>query len=245
MIGLTTALLALAVEHWDVAPLAAILLLGALFGAFMRASVVHFERPPFIVTLAGMFLERGARFLLSTQSIAISTDFYADRAGHAARLAGGARLIAGMILLRLTRFGADIAPLGGSRTSTALRGVNVGRTTVLVHALSATLAGLPSVVFSRCTSSAYSLCTVGVERSAIAFVGGTPLSGGDGSVFGTFIGGFLQKLIQTDISFDGTLSRSWAKIAAGVPFFVFIALQQVTLRMARRPRSGAAGAVHP
>jgi galactofuranose transport system permease protein len=75
MIGLTTALLALAVEHRDVAPLAAILLLGALFGAFMTASVVHFERPPFIVTLAGMFLERGARFLLSTQSIAIAPTF--------------------------------------------------------------------------------------------------------------------------------------------------------------------------
>jgi hypothetical protein len=49
-------------------------------------------------------------------------------------------------------------------------------------------------------------------------------------------------LLQTDISFDGTLSSSWAKIAIGMPLFVVIALQQVTLRMARRRRFGAAGA---
>jgi galactofuranose transport system permease protein len=135
--------------------------------------------------------------------------------------------LAGMILLRLTRFGADTDPRGSSRA------VYVGRTSVHV---SATLAGICGVTSSRCTSSGYSLCAVG---------GGTLLLGGYGCVFGALIGGLRQKLIQTDISFDGPLSSSWAKIAAGVPLFVVIALQQVTLRMARRPRFGAAGAFHP
>jgi galactofuranose transport system permease protein len=85
MIGLTTALLAFAIEHWDVPPLAAFAAI-LLFGAFTRTSVVVFEPPPFIVIFAGMFLERGARFLLSAQSSAICADLYADRASHAARL---------------------------------------------------------------------------------------------------------------------------------------------------------------
>ena len=261
VIGFTTIFLALAIERWDVPPVvafAAILLLGAVFGALMGAVIQYFELPPFIVTLAGMFLARGASFLLSTESIPINAGFYSDLAGRAIRLQGGSRLTvpamimlavvaACMVLLHLSRFGANVYALGGSRTSTALMGVNVGRTTVLVYTLSSALAGLSGIVFSLYTSSGYSLSAVGVELDAIAaaVIGGTLLSGGYGSVFGTFVGVLIQGLIQTYISFDGTLSSWWAKIATGLLLFVFIVLQQVTLQMARRPRIGAAGVIRP
>jgi simple sugar transport system permease protein len=261
VIGFTTIFLALAIERWDVPPLvafAAILLLCAVFGALMGAVIQYFKLPPFIVTLAGMFLARGTSFLLSTESIPINAGFYADLAGHAIRLQGGARLTvpammmlavvaAGMVLLHLTRFGANVYALGGSRISTALMGVNVSRTTVLVYTLSSALAGLSGIVFSLYTSSGNSLSAVGVELDAIAaaVIGGTLLSGGYGSVFGTFIGVLIQALIQTYISFDGTLSSWWSKIATGVLLFVFIVLQQVTLHIARRPRISAAGVIRP
>jgi simple sugar transport system permease protein len=259
VIGFTTVFLALAIERWHVPPLvafAAILLLCALFGALMGAVIQFFELPPFIVTLAGMFLARGVSFLLSTESIPVTADFYSELAGNAIRLPGGARftvpamimlavVVAGMVLLHLTRFGANVYALGGSRTSTALMGVNVGRTTVLVYTLSSTLAGVSGIVFSLYTSSGYSLSAVGVELDAIAAVviGGTQLSGGYGFIFGTFIGGLIQGLIQTYISFDGTLSSWWAKIATGLLLFVFIGLQQITLHTAGRPRIGAAGVI--
>jgi galactofuranose transport system permease protein len=252
VIGFSTVFLALAIERWGAPPLvafAAILALCALFGALMGTVIQYFELPPFIVTLAGMFLARGASFLLSTESIPINSDFYADLAAHAIRLSGGARLtvpamimlavvVASMVLLHLTRFGANVYALGGSRTSTALMGVNVGRTTVLIYTLSSLLAGLSGIVFSLYTSSGYSLSAVGVELDAIAaaVIGGTLLSGGYGSVFGTFVGVLIQGLIQTYISFDGTLSSWWAKIITGLLLFVFIAFQQITLHIARRPR---------
>jgi galactofuranose transport system permease protein len=261
VIGFTTVFLALAIERWGAPPLvafAAILLICALFGALMGAVIQYFELPPFIVTLAGMFLARGASFLLSTESIPINAVFYDDLAGHAIRLSGGARLtvpamimlavvVAGMVVLHLTRFGANVYALGGSRTSTALMGVNVGRTTVLIYTLSSVLAGLSGIVFSLYTSSGYSLSAVGVELDAIAaaVIGGTLLSGGYGFVFGTFVGVLIQGLIQTYISFDGTLSSWWAKIATGLLLFVFIVFQQITLHVARRPRVHAAGVVHP
>jgi simple sugar transport system permease protein len=125
-------------------------------------------------------------------------------------------------------------------------GVNVGRTTVLIYTFSSVLAGLSGIVFSLYTSSGYSLSAVGVELDAIAaaVIGGTLLSGGYGFVFGTFVGVLIQGLIQTYISFDGTLSSWWAKIATGLLLFVFIVFQQITLHVARRPRVGAAGVVH-
>jgi simple sugar transport system permease protein len=260
VIGFTTVFLALAIERWGAPPLVAftaILLLCALFGALMGAVIQYFELPPFIVTLAGMFLARGASFLLSTESIPINAAFYVDLASDAIRLTGGARLTvpamimlavvaAGMVILHLTRFGANVYALGGSRISTALMGVNVRRATVLIYTLSSALAGLSGIVFSLYTSSGYSLSAVGVELDAIAaaVIGGTLLSGGYGSVFGTFVGVLIQGLMQTYISFDGTLSSWWAKIVTGLLLFVFIVFQQVTLHVARRPRIGAAGVVH-
>lgn len=260
VIGFTTVFLTLAIQRWGVPPLAAfalILVICALFGAAMGAVIEYFGLPAFIVTLAGMFLARGASFLMSTESIPIDADLYAHLSDYALRFAGGARLTvpamamlavvaAGMVLLHLTRFGANVYALGGSRTATALMGVNVPRTTVLIYTLSSVLAGLAGIVFSLYTSSGYSLSAVGVELDAIAAVviGGTLLSGGYGFVFGTFVGVLIQGLIQTYISFDGTLSSWWAKIATGLLLFAFIAFQQLTLHLARRSRRAPAG-VHP
>ena len=260
VIGFTTVFLALAIERWGVPPLAAfllILVLCALFGACMGAIMQYFELPAFIVTLAGMFLARGASFLLSTESLPITADLYAHLSDHAFRFEGGARLtvpamimiavvLAGMVLLHLTRFGANVYALGGSRTATGLMGINVARTTVLIYTLSSVLAGLAGIVFSLYTSSGYSLSAVGVELDAIAAVviGGTLLSGGYGFIFGSFLGVMIQGLIQTYISFDGMLSSWWAKIATGLLLFAFIAFQQLTLHLARRSRRAPAGA-HP
>ncbi|MCB4767544.1 sugar ABC transporter permease YjfF [Ancylobacter sp. Lp-2] len=260
VIGFSTVFLAIAIERWGVPPLAAfalILVISALFGAAMGAAIEYFELPPFIVTLAGMFLARGASFLMSTESIPITADLYSHLAEQALRLPGGARLTVpamvmilvvagGMVLLHLTRFGANVYALGGSRVSTALMGVNVTRTTVLIYTLSSALAGLSGIVFSLYTSSGYSLSAVGVELDAIAAVviGGTLLSGGYGFVFGTFVGVLIQGLIQTYISFDGSLSSWWAKIATGLLLFAFIGFQQVTLGLARRSRRHATGGAH-
>ncbi|MGI6246959.1 MAG: galactofuranose ABC transporter, permease protein YjfF [Pseudochelatococcus sp.] len=261
VIGFTTVFLAIAIEHYGVPPLAAfvaVLVVCALFGAAMGAAIEYFALPPFIVTLAGMFLARGTSFLLSTESIPINAPFFADLAGHAIRLAAGARLTVpamimlavvagGIVLLHFTRFGATVYALGGNRASTALMGVNTRRATILIYMLSSGLAGLSGIAFTLYTSSGYSLSAVGVELDAIAAVviGGTLLSGGHGFVFGTFVGVLIQGLIQTYISFDGSLSSWWAKIATGLLLFAFIGFQQATLHLARRSRPRPAGAMQP
>jgi ribose/xylose/arabinose/galactoside ABC-type transport system permease subunit len=252
VIGFTTVFLALAIERAGIPPLVAfalILVTCAAYGALMGAAIQFFELPSFIVTLAGMFLARGASFLLSTESIPIKAPLYADLADNALRLGGGARLtvpamimlavvLAGATLLHFTRFGANVYALGGSRGSAALMGIDVGRSTIAVYMLSSVLAGVAGIVFSLYTSSGYSLSAVGVELDAIAaaVIGGTLLSGGYGFVFGTFIGVLIQGLIQTYITFDGSLSSWWAKIATGLLLFAFIAFQQATLHLARRQR---------
>jgi galactofuranose transport system permease protein len=259
VIGFTTVFVALAIERLGVPPwlaFAAILLLCAAFGAAMGGIIHVFDLPPFIVTLAGMFLARGASFLLSTESIPINATVYSTVSDFALRLPGGGRLtaialmmlvvtVAGAALLHLTRFGANVYALGGSRVSTALMGIPVGSMTVRIYMLSSVLSGLAGIVFSFYTAAGYSLSAVGVELDTIAAVviGGTLLTGGQGSVIGTFLGILIQGLIQTYITFDGTLSSWWTKIVTGVLLFAFIALQQAMIALARSPAARRAGAL--
>lgn len=257
VIGFTTVFVALAIERWGMPPLiafVAILALSAAFGAAMGAVIHVFDLPPFIVTLAGMFLARGASFLLSTESVPITAPVYSTVSDFALRMPGGGRLtaiaiimlvivIGGALLLHLTRFGANVYALGGSRATASLMGVAVGKMTVKIYMLSSLLAGSAGIVFSFYTSAGYSLSAVGVELDTIAAVViGTLLTGGQGSVIGTFLGVLIQGLIQTYINFDGTLSSWWTKIATGVLLFAFIALQQGLVALARRPATRRAGA---
>ena len=52
------------------------------------------------------------------------------------------------------------------------------------------------------------------------------VTGGAGYIEGTLVGVLILGLIQTFITFQGTLSSWWTKIAIGVLLFIFILLQR-------------------
>jgi simple sugar transport system permease protein len=257
VIGFTTVFLAIAIGRLGIPPLVAfglVLVICLLFGAGMGAVIHYFEMPPFIVTLAGMFLARGAAFMMSTESIPINAPLYTDIGSLTIHLPGGGRLpliadimlavfAVGAVLLHFTKFGTNVYALGGSRQSTALMGVRVAPTIIRVYMLSSVLAGLSGIVFSFYTAAGYALSAVGVELDTIAAVviGGTLLTGGAGFVFGTLMGLLIQGLIQTYITFDGNLSSWWTKIVTGFLLFAFIALQQALVRLAKRPTTLTVG----
>ena len=241
VIAFTSVFVAVMVGTYNIHPLLAfaiVLVISTLFGCLMGAMIRFLSIPPFVVTLAGMFLARGAAYLISTQSVPISHPFIDAIQGFYFRFPGGGRLTAlaivmllvfaaGMLIASRTRFGANVYALGGNPQSAELMGVPIGTTTIGIYALSGFLSGLAGIVYTLYTSSGYSLATVGVELDAIAAVviGGTLLTGGMGLVAGTFVGLLIQGLIQTYIVFDGTLSSWWTKIVIGVLLFVFIVLQ--------------------
>ncbi|HTO30630.1 MAG TPA: galactofuranose ABC transporter, permease protein YjfF [Pararhizobium sp.] len=252
VIAFTGIFLAVMLENTNIHPLAAfalVLVVTSLFGAVMGAIIHYLEMPAFIVTLAGMFLARGMAFVLSIDSIPIKHPFYATMKTFYYKLPGGGRitLIGGVMLVvfalgiliaQRTRFGTNVYALGGGPQTSALMGVPVGRTTIMIYGFSGFLAGLSGIVYSLYTSAGYSLATVGVELDAIAAVviGGTLLTGGAGFVGGTFVGVLIQGLIQTYITFDGSLSSWWTKILIGALLFAFILMQKGILFVSRRNR---------
>ncbi len=218
---------------------AIILAIGALFGAGMGAIVHYFKIPAFIVTLAGMFLARGGAFVLSQASIPIEHPFFSQVSGIYYVFPDKGRvtvvavlfvlvLLAGIFIAHFTRFGRNVYAIGGSDSAALLLGVPVSRTIVSVYALSSFLATLAGIVYSLYTRSGYPRAAIGLELDAIAavVVGGTLLTGGVGYVAGTFIGVLIQGVIQTYVTFDGTLNSWWTKIVIGMLLFFAIALQK-------------------
>ncbi len=216
------------------------LAMGTAFGALQGALIYYLKIPPFIVTLAGLYLARGAIFLFTTESIGISNPFYDQVYNIAIKIPDGGRLsllaiiflivlLGGIFIAHYTEFGRNIYALSGDSNAALMLGVPIARTTIGVYALSGFLAALAGVVYSLYTSSGYPLATVGVELDAIAAVviGGTLLTGGVGYVAGTLIGILINGTIRTYISFDGSLNGWWTKIAIGVLLFIFVALQKL------------------
>lgn len=246
VVALTTMVMATLVEHrgWSLQAAApAVLLMGAAFGGAMGWLIERFRLQPFIVTLAGMFLARGLCYLISIDSISISSEAASDLALWRLELADGASLSLGALIAIAcllgavfvahgTEFGRTVYAVGGNEQSAVLMGLPVRRAVVGVYAISGLCSALAGVVFTLYMLSGYGLHAMGLELDAIAAVviGGTLLSGGVGYVFGTLFGVLTLGAIQTLIAFDGSLSSWWTRIVVGALLFVFCLLQRLLTR---------------
>ena len=204
--------------------------------------MVHvFEIQPFIATLAAMFLARGVAQVMSTgrSSMPIRDESFVWLSGT--RIPIGqtwtitpsviiALLVVaiGFYVLHHTRFGRTVYAIGGGEQAAMLMGLPVARTKVAVYVISGTCAGIGGFLFAVLTRSGAPLTGVGMELDAIAAVviGGTLLTGGSGFVLGSVLGILVLGLIQTIITFEGTLSSWWTKIVIGVLLLIFVVLQR-------------------
>lgn len=243
MVGFTSIAIAKLVTVLGLPPLAAfaaVLGFGAIYGALVGSLVWWFNLPSFLVTLAGMFLLRGLAFVVDLQSIAIQHPFYTafDNFSYEriplASLVFLATLMLAVYLANFTRFGRNVYALGGNHQSAVLMGIPAGATTLGIYTLSGFCAALAGVVASLNTAAGDAKAGPALELDAIAAVviGGTLLTGGVGSLLGTFVGVLILGTIQTMITFEGTLSSWWTRIAIGALLLAFILLQRILQRRA-------------
>ena len=227
-------------DGWPAAVvLVVVLLVGAVIG-FSQGVIIHFfEIQPFIATLAGLFLARGLCYVLAPESIPITEKQWTAAAQFRWHFGGfflsGSALVAlvvalvAALALVYTRFGRNVYAVGAGGQSALLMGLPVGRTRISVYLLSGLCSAFGGVLLSLYTLSGYSRNAQGMELDAIAAVviGGTLLTGGSGFLVGTVLGVLVLGLIQTIITFQGTLSSWWTRIFIGGLLFAFILLQRV------------------
>lgn len=212
---------------------------GALLGFVMGSLIHHFELEPFLVTLVGMFLARGLSFVISLDSVPIRDELFLAASRASINFGRGIRLplysvvfllivLVGLYLSHFTRFGRTVYAIGGNEKSAVLMGLPVGRTKILIYTMNSLICAVGGLVYSLYTLSGYPLAGRGLELDVIAAVviGGTLLTGGVGFIEGTLIGVLILGLIQTIITFQGTLSTWWTKIFIGILISIFILLQR-------------------
>ena len=242
-VGCTSIFVAMMTERhgWHPALAACAALAGGTLLGLVHGALVHlFRLPAFLVTLGGLFLCRGLGLMISRESIAITDPLFITLSTWALPLGSYARLplVALLFLIVLATVsyvvacrpvGRYVYAVGGDERSALLMGLPVGRTKVGVYAFSgfcSALAGLAATVY---TSSGNALTGSGLELDAIAAVviGGTLLSGGVGGPPGTLLGVLIFGVIQSAITFEGTLSSWWARIAIGLLLLAFVVIQKL------------------
>ena len=233
MIGFTSILIGSLVGKHHMHPAEAIgiaLLLGLGLGTGMGYVISAFELPPFLVTLAGMFLTRGIALIISQETISVEHPWY-DKISSTKLALPSIFLVVlaiGLYIAHYRPFGRAVYAIGGNEDSAKLMGLPVARTKIKVYALSGFCSALAGVLYTFYMSSGDANASRGLELDAIAAVviGGTLLTGGVGSLIGTLFGVLILGVIQTAITFQGTLSSWWTKIVIGILVLVFILLQK-------------------
>ncbi|WP_433537949.1 galactofuranose ABC transporter, permease protein YjfF [Micromonospora sp. CA-249363] len=216
------------------------LLIGPTLGLLMGCVIHFFEIQPFIVTLAGMFFARGMCTFISDSSIPITDGFWTrmsqERIGDPrgnfvsiSVLIAFAVVLVAAYVLAYTRLGRNVYAIGGNPQSALLMGLPLGRTRIAVYTISGLCSAIGGILLSFYTLSGAPLIAVGMELDVIAAVviGGTVLTGGSGYIFGTVLGVLVLGVIQTLITFDGSLNSWWTKIVIGGLLFAFILLQRL------------------
>ena len=99
-------------------------------------------------------------------------------------------LIVGTFLLKYTKYGRHVFAVGGNKKAAVVSGVNVKLTEFMVYVICGFCAAFAGLLLSSRIQTGQPAGGEGYELDAItaAVIGGASLSGGKGSVFGSFIG---------------------------------------------------------
>ena len=204
--------------HWP-AELASIagLLSGCGLGAINGTLAAYTRAHPFILTLGTMTFFQGV-------AVMITQGFPITNLGQRFEWIGGARfgevpflvilffvvMLVCYFLLRYTRLGRIAYAIGGNEYTTYLAGIPVKRYKILFYVLCGFFTGMAGITLASRISSAIPTMGADYTLQAIAAVviGGVPLTGGRGNVWGTFTGVLLLGVIANGLNllhFDASL----------------------------------------
>jgi ribose transport system permease protein len=191
------------------AALIAGLLVGLLCGLFNGVLITLIDLPPFIVTLGTMSAFRGLALLYNDGRPVFGLDprfnqLLASSVGPVPRPVIIALAVAALFafILRYTRLGEYTLAIGGSEEATRLSGVPVNRYKIIVYVISGVLSALAGIILAARLSAMDPTAGTAYELDAIAatVIGGTSLSGGIGTIFGTVIGALLMSVLRNGMN---------------------------------------------
>jgi ribose transport system permease protein len=223
-------------------------LTGAACGVVNGILISRLKLPPFIATLGMLNVAKGLALVISQlkpiyfsdtpvfNQISMGSILGAVIPGfdipNAVLIMFGVAILAG-ILLSKTIFGRYTFAIGSNEEATRLSGVNVANWKTMVYMAGGAFAGLAGVIMAARLNSAQPSLGQGYELDAIAaaVIGGTSLSGGEGTMVGTIIGAFIISTLTNGLLIL-SVPQEWRTVVTGV-----IVILAVLLDIIRRRRS--------
>jgi ribose transport system permease protein len=219
---------------------------GALCGLVNGVIIAKLKMAPFVATLGMLYVAKGLSLVFSGLKPVYFDDTPAYRAISMGSITGaiipgleipnavlvlfGAAIVASLILTK-TVLGRYTFALGSNEEATRLSGVNVDRWKIAVYTLGGLFAGLAGIVISARINSAQPSLGQGYELDAIAaaVIGGTSLSGGEGTILGTVIGAFIISTLSNGLRIL-SVPQEWQTVVTGVILILAVYLDIIRRR---------------
>ncbi len=191
--GLACCVMGIAFERqWGVpAAVAAGLGVGAACGAANAAAINLLRIPPIITTLATMTLFRGICLVIAKKDLSTFPDALMAWDAPAVQIpvllaaAGG-----GLVVFHATAFARRVLAVGANEEAARFSGISPAKVRAAVYVGTGVLAAVAAALFLPRNLSAKADLGQGLELLVIAAVlmGGTRVTGGEGSMIGTLLG---------------------------------------------------------
>ncbi len=213
------------------------MIIGVVCGLINGVIIAKAKVAPIICTMGFMYIWRGMAYVISGNAWASG----ADVAGFSDFGKSGSPgpyivliivYVLFFVLMKWTRFGRKIYAVGSNPEAARISGINVDRTVISVYTIMGLLAGLAGVMSVAIYASAQPNMQYGKEMDVIAacVIGGVAMSGGRGSVAGTFLGALIIAIIAKALPLVG-IDAIAQNLVKGLIILVVVILNVVTQRM--------------
>lgn len=252
VLGLTGVVTGLALQA-KVPVLPAILLglLAALgVGLINGLLVAKMKINPFITTLGMSITIRGLLLVIASGRAVLNLPASFTVIGQGSVLGFQfpifimlAIVVIGDILMRNWRFFRQNYYIGGNERAAALSGINVDLVKIVNYCIVAVLAGVAGLLLTARFGSSSVTVGTGVELRVITatIIGGASLSGGEGSVFGAFLGALFMAMLANALNLLG-VDAYWQNFITGLILIIAVLFDVINERRRNRQQLGASRA---
>jgi ribose transport system permease protein len=223
---------------------------GTAMGALNGALMVFMRLPLIIITLGTASVFQGTSLISNNSGSVVPTDERITQHIFFRALGGAIDspvpiilifvvicFVGLHLLLHKTRFGYRILAIGSNPEAARLAGIPTKRIKIQVCALMGAVSGIGGVLFlgfrgavDPSTGSQMLLPVV-----AAAIIGGTPLSGGAGTIWGSLLGAMIVGVIGVGVVFIG-IDAVWGTLVTGLVILFAIGVDQI-VRVRKRKMS--------
>lgn len=240
VLGLTGVVTTLLLQDGVPIPLAIVLGLGVavLCGVVNGLFVARFKIAPFIVTLGMMSVARGIATVLTSGYFVSNLPKPYLQIGQGELFSVPIPVwIVIPILIIFDYLLKNWKPLnssyyiGNNEEAARLSGINAPRIILFGYVISSAMAGLAAVFMTSRLAMGFFQFGLGAELRAIAaaVIGGASLTGGTGSILGTFLGVLLLAIINNGfVLLNG--SPNWQSVVSGAILVIAIMVDAISRR---------------